>query len=190
MIRRSEVSRRKPCTRAVATITQSPGSRSAFTRNDTSRAISIVIGKMRRLGADSSALNISFRLNFRRIGPALEKNAISTRVISLIANGSRRRVISLRMRVCSRESLCGSLIQRRKMWVSIKTRKNHLPLRFSNHIPKIRSIEIDNVTYNLDLASENAFERFPRFLLHRLQNGYRTATLCHSDRISATVDFI
>src|SRR5436309_1996942 len=50
------------------------------------------------------------------------KIAISSKLIALNATVSRRRIASLRMRVCSRDSRAGTVNQRTRMWVSKRIR--------------------------------------------------------------------
>jgi hypothetical protein len=121
MMRWSAVSRRNRWTRAVATITRSPGSRNASPSAATSKAISVVRGMMRNAGLVSNARNTSSSLKLSRCFPSL-RNASSSRLIALTPTHSLRLSMSSRMRHCSRESFLDSYNQRTTMWVSSRNR--------------------------------------------------------------------
>jgi hypothetical protein len=129
---------------------------------------------MRKSGADSSALNISFGLSFKRTDADVERTASSTSVMALIANGSQRPVTSLRILVCSRESRFGSPTQRIRMCVSNKNLgcKLHLP---SLSLTTSQRSEVSRFTISPTISilpAKRPLSDFHRFFF----TGWRTAT--------------
>jgi hypothetical protein len=118
IIRRSDVTNRRCCTRALATMARSAGSRSISPSSATSAATSTSIGTTWNPVPASRALNNS-RIGTRNPVRFLPNStAISSSVMALKASGSPRRFASRSMRACSRDSLFGSSSQRTSTWVS------------------------------------------------------------------------